>query len=86
MEQKTVVGRDGSSTMESKHRREEEERSGGQGWCSLAVLALSALLVVLLLLLLALLLLPTKHSLELRRCLLRNTPDLPQGTEPALTG
>jgi len=83
MEQRMVVDADGTQRVDTKHRREEEERNGSAHrwtWCSSFIFLVGSFSLFLLCLFLVYILVPSQHSVELRRCL-KDIQGLPQEPE-----
>jgi len=72
-EQRLVVGADGTKTVDTTHRREQEERDGGlnQSWRSICVYTVCFLLLLLVLTLVTFTLVPGLSTRSLR-CLIEN--------------
>lgn len=82
MEQRMVVDADGTQRVDTKHRREEEESKGHRWtWCSSIIFLIGSFSLLLLCLFLVYILVPSQHSVELRRCLLQDLRGLPQEPE-----
>merc|ERR1719430_376477 len=82
MEQRMVVDADGTQRVDTKHRREQEERNDGAwSWCNSFVFMIGSFSLLLLCLLVVFILVPSQHSVDLRRCLLQDIQGLPQGPE-----
>jgi len=82
MEQRMVVDADGTQRVDTKHRREEEESKGHRWtWCSSIMFLIGSFSLLLLCLFLVYIIVPSQHSVELRRCLLRDIQGLPQEPE-----
>jgi len=82
MEQRMVVDADGTQRVDTKHRREQEERNDGAwSWCNSFVFMIGSFSLLLLCLLVVFILVPSQHSVDLRRCLLQDIQGLPQEPE-----
>ena len=84
MEQRMVVDADGTQRVDTKHRREQEERNGSGypwSWCNSFLFMIGSLSLLLLCLLVVFILVPSQHSVDLRRCLLQDVQGLPQEPE-----
>ena len=81
MEQQMVVDPDGTQRVDTKHRREEEERNGSAHrwtWCTNFIFLIGSFSLLLLCLFVVYILVPSQHSVELRRCLLQDIQGLPR--------
>merc|ERR1712032_977316 len=82
MEQRMVVDADGTQRVDTKHRREQEERNDGAwSWWNSFVFMIGSLSLLLLCMLVVFILVPSQHSVDLRRCLLQDIQGLPQEPE-----